>query len=1264
MKKCTTYLIMVAMWTLGADAAFVHHYRLDETFQPEPIADSVGSADASSTELLRGRAGMIAGSLEFTETDNDSINLGASNQRIPAGDFTATLWIRFSANGFDENERILDCSDGDGFAGMSSGFNFKTQSGTLRVFAGDGTNKVATGPSASVLSKEQWYLVALRYQASSNPGTVTNGLIQATAIPFANAELSAAGVAAVTDSTAHDVGTLGTSTDLLAGVPTGATADSTKSFDGRMDDIRIYDTALSDQELADLYNENLSVVACQRWIFNVDGDQEGWSASGASSDAAAGGDYVVTSAGGTVSIESPDNLGLDLTGIQKIFVKAQNGSASTNAAVSFQTDAAPTYTGHSVATVINATDPGYSLYEIDMGAHADWIGTLKRLRIETANTAAADAIKFDRIAIGESGNRPNVIVMMADDLGWRDVTVNGGDYYQTPNVERLATAGMNFPNAHSANPLCSPTRSGVLTGLYPARVRFNTPSGHVNNVVLDPGVGATANAYLPSTSVQTRTRLPNAYVTYAELMKQTGYSTAFLGKWHLGKNEYVPENQGFDFVIGGRQHSGPPGGYFAPFSGDSNIPANWPNGSPVVTGDHVNDILAAWAADFIDNNRNQPFLMNMWWYDVHGPFQAKADVRANYVGLSDSEGRQNSPTYAAMVEVMDDGIGTVIDKLEELGLTDDTIIFFTGDNGGWMYSWISEDLAVPTDNYPSRAGKACIWDGGSHVPFIVDWPGQVAGGTVNTNNVNNMDIYATVLDMLDIDPYDGYPLDSLSLVPSLLGQAPANGNTIFVQFPNSPPSTGTFPGVWVRQDEWKLIRFYHGGGAQNVHRYELYNIATDPGEENNLADDNPALVATLDALIEQHIIDSKALVPVYNPNYVPPTFNGWIPNYGVWVQDGTGDRLKMVSNSFLPALDSPDLSTSSIPAKVRVTMTSQSYGDGRIWWKFPGDTEWLLGQSVGFPVTHDNVERTFEIPINPGAPVAQIRFQPSSGYFNTEVLQVLVLDAGDGIVASVPLYVVNNDADGDGMDNSNETALARNPNDPADMAFHFNVDDDFEGWDTSPKNMTGFSVLNGAVQGTTTSGDPHFENHAVGFDSAPVPAVTLRIRSSANAGVQLFWAPQGGGFSGNFITQQYTNNGDWQVLEFLTDGVSGWDGNIIDKLRVDPIGVSNATFEVDWIRSANGDADDDGFDDWQEIIAGTDRLDPAENKFVVSGTDIPVQVDGKAGRLYSLQWSQSLVPTDWGTVEIAGPLASDQTVFFSSGTPSTNGFYRVLVELP
>ncbi len=1253
----TPILVLYLLCCAAAPASPVHHYRLDETFQHEPIEDSAGSVDAlSSTELHRGRSGLIAGAMAFAEADNDHIDFGPCNALLPSGDFTVTLWVRFSTNGLDANERILDCSDGNAFAEMTSGFNLKSQNGHLRAFIGDGSSKAAASASATTLGSNGWYLVALRHESSSDAGIVTNGRVRVTAVPFTNTVLAADDVSAATGSAVHDIGTIGTATNLLAGTPSGATPSESLCFDGLMDDLRIYDSVLSDQQLADLFNENLSVVSCLRWIFNVDGDKEGWTASGTSGDAVAGGEYVFIAAGNDPQIQSPSGLGLDLTGIKKVFVKARNGSSAEEGAVFFQTVGTPSYVGNMVSFPVVTNDTGHTLYEVDMSVHSNWNGTLQRLRIDlpSGGSEAGDEIRVDRIAVGESGNRPNVIVMLADDLGWRDVSVNGSDYYQTPNVERLAAMGVNFPNAHSAHPLCSPTRAAILTGLYPGRVRFNTPAGHVATATLDPTVGTSADDYLPSTASGSRTRLPNGYVTYAERMKRAGYSTAFLGKWHLGRDEYIPDNQGFGFVVGGRHHPGPPGGYFAPFSADSNIPATWPDGSPVVTSNHVNDVLAAWAADYIEEHRNRPFLMNMWWYDVHGPIEAKPAVRDKYVGLSGADGRQDSPTMAAMIEVMDSGIGVVLDKLEELGLTDDTVIFFTGDNGGNMYIWIEDDLAVPTDNYPSRGGKACIWDGGSHVPFIVSWPGTVSGGTVNSNLVNNMDIYATVLDMLDLEPYDGYALDSTTLVPSLLGLPAANSNTVFVQFAQSPSRPASFPGVWVRQGEMKLIRFFHGNGGEGNHRYELYNMAWDPGEEDNLANANPMLVAELDALIEQHLTDTEALVPLPNPAYVPPVFDGWTPNHGVWVQDGTGGRIRMVSNSFLPGLDSPDLSARPAPAKVRVTMTSRSYGDGRIWWKSPGDTQWSLAQSVSFPVTHDAVERTIEVPINPGAPVRQIRYQPSSSSYATDVLDIQVLDAADGLIEMMSLV----DSDGDGTTDEDENAAGRSPNDAVDMAFHFETTGAYEGWHENIRYIDGLAVTNGALMGTALTDNPHFENTAIGFPAASIPAVALRMRAGVGAGVQLYWTPEGGTYTGNFTTQTYSGNGDWQVLEFVLAGNALWDGQQIDKLRIDPI-ASATWFEIDWIRAVNGDADNDGFPDWAEDVAGTGRLDP-DDAFRVMGA-APVQLDGKAGRLYSLQWTASLLSNGWNTVETAGPLATDEVVVFPD---TSNGFYRLQVKMP
>ena len=210
-------LLLLSLIANQGRAALAHHYPLDETFQHEPIADLVGGLDGSSTEIFRGSAGMIAGALELEEADNDHINLGPGNMVVPGGDFTVTAWVQFSPDGLDENERLLDCSNGDSFAQMTSGFNFKAQGGTLRVFVGDGVNKAHAGLGASVLGQNQWYLAVFRYQRSSSPGTVSDGVAAVTAIPFNNNLLSSANVAALTDSASHMVGSIVSATNLLAG---------------------------------------------------------------------------------------------------------------------------------------------------------------------------------------------------------------------------------------------------------------------------------------------------------------------------------------------------------------------------------------------------------------------------------------------------------------------------------------------------------------------------------------------------------------------------------------------------------------------------------------------------------------------------------------------------------------------------------------------------------------------------------------------------------------------------------------------------------------------------------------------------------------------------------------------------------------------------------------------------------------------------------------------------------------------------------------
>ncbi|MCF7817720.1 MAG: sulfatase [Kiritimatiellales bacterium] len=1008
-------------------------------------------------------------------------------------------------------------------------------------------------------------------------------------------------------------------------------------------------TAITNAFLLTVTPYNAVAQSALRWHWNVNGDSEGWTATHMVQVAVTNG--VLS---GVVDndpyVSSPDNLGLDLGGVSNVYIRARNGSVLTGGAVYFQTTSSPGFVGNLVGFTAIANDPDFTTYVVNMSTHSNWTGTLKRLRVDLPNgDSPGSVVAFDWVAIGQSGLRPNVVFVMADDLGWNDTSINGSTFYHTPSLERLAQRGVRLTQAYTANPLCSPTRASILTGRYPGRLRFTTPAGHLEQVILDPIVPATAASTAKLREPQSCTRLDNAYVTYAETMKTVGYATAFMGKWHLGRDPYIPENQGFDTVVGGRYHSGPPGGYFAPFSADSNLPA-------APAGTHVNDVLAASAEDFIDAERNKPFLLNLWFYDVHAPFECKQDLRSKYVGQASADGRQKNPTMGAMVESMDTGLGQVLDRIDALGLADNTVIVFFSDNGGNMYNFT--DGALPTHNWPLRHGKASMYEGGTRVPCVVVWPGHTAAGSTSDGFLQSPDFYPTILSMGGLEAEPGTALDAFDQTALLQGGASSRTN-LFCHFPHSTPATGTFAGCWVRQDDWKLIRYFHDGPA-NAHRYELYNLVSDPHEETDVAESNPAIVAQLDALISDHLAETAALVPVPNAAYAPKDY-GWLPNVQARLSDGSTGKMMVTANGFVPRIESKTgLARLGTPARAAVRMQSRSFGDGKLFWKLQGQTAFSPGQSVPFPVVHDDTVHTYEIPFSPGAPVEQIAIQPSSDVSATEIESIELRDAaGKSLKAWGWL-----DSDGDGTSDAAETAVGRNPANVSDMAFHFETDGDFEGWTDSPKNIDGLVVSNGVVKGTALTGDPFFANYAVGFPSLDVPSVTVRLRAGANAGVQFYWAPVGGAFSAStHLDRSYTGSGNWQVLEYVLAGNAQWDAKTIDKIRIDPIG-SATWFEIDWIRAANGDADNDGFPDWAENIVGTGRLDPADDSFQISSGEVPVQVNGKAGRLYSLQRTDSLLPTGWSTVETAGPLASDQTIVFTNGTPSTNGFYRVLVELP
>ncbi len=363
--------------------------------------------------------------------------------------------------------------------------------------------------------------------------------------------------------------------------------------------------------------------------------------------------------------------------------------------------------------------------------------------------------------------QPNVIVILADDLGWSDTTLYGNtSYYQTPNVERLAKRGMTFTRAYSASPLCSPTRSALLTGQSPARTGITTPNCHVPQVVLQATTGTKAAPNEKAIQPTPPTRLKPEYRTLAETLKDAGYATAHFGKWHLGPEPYSPLQQGFDADLPHHSGPGPAGSYVAPWKFKDF------DASPGEPDQHIEDRMAKEATAFMQKHKDKPFYMNYWMFSVHAPFDAKKANIEKHRARMDPKDAQRSPTYAAMIQSMDDTIGTLLDVLDRLKLADHTIIIFTSDNGGNMYNEI--DGTTPTSNRPLRGGKATMFEGGTRVPCVVVWPGVTAAGSRSDAIIQSEDYYPTLLEGLALKPAEGQRFDGATILPALKGDALAD----------------------------------------------------------------------------------------------------------------------------------------------------------------------------------------------------------------------------------------------------------------------------------------------------------------------------------------------------------------------------------------------------------------------------------------------------------------------------------------------------------
>ncbi|MFN0019355.1 MAG: sulfatase-like hydrolase/transferase [Pirellulaceae bacterium] len=454
--------------------------------------------------------------------------------------------------------------------------------------------------------------------------------------------------------------------------------------------------------------------------------------------------------------------------------------------------------------------------------------------------------------------RPNVILILMDDLGWADLGCYGSTYHKTPNIDRLATEGMRFTQAYAACPVCSPTRASILTGKWPARL-------HLTDWL--PGRPDMPGQMLSRPKI--REELPLEEVTLAEHLKAAGYATAHIGKWHLGGKGFGPREQGFDVNIAGSGVGSPPG-YFMPFplpKGQQTPPGfdrgdEWLAGVP--DGAYLTDLLTDQAVKFIEQQKDHPFFLYLPHYAVHTPLQAKPDVMAKYEAGKNRPGQQSNPIYAAMLESADDGIGRILKKLSELKLAENTIILFTSDNGGLA---TIEGMSSPaTINSPLRDGKGHLYEGGIRVPLIVRWPGNVKAGSLSESPVCSIDYLPTILELASggrKPPDTKSPsFDGLSLVPILKQTGDVSRDAFYWHYPHYSNQTAK-PGGAIRAGDFKLIEFYEDG------RLELFNIKNDRGEGTNLADKEPAKVKELAEKLDAWRKSVDAQMMTANPDYHP-----------------------------------------------------------------------------------------------------------------------------------------------------------------------------------------------------------------------------------------------------------------------------------------------------------------------------------------------------------------------------------------------------------
>ncbi len=452
---------------------------------------------------------------------------------------------------------------------------------------------------------------------------------------------------------------------------------------------------------------------------------------------------------------------------------------------------------------------------------------------------------------------PNVVVILVDDLGQRDIAPYGSTFYETPNLTRLASQGALFTDAYAACPVCSPTRAAILTGKYPQRTKVTDYLG----AVADPSQWKANTKNLPA---PTAVRLELSETTIAKVVKAQGYRTFFAGKWHLGGPGFFPTDQGFNVNKGGSERGGPYSGnkYFSPYDN--------PALSDGPVGEHIDNRLGMETAKFIRDNKDHPFFAYCATYGVHTPLMAKPkllekyrakrkmlDLASKFIQDTTRETRQtqDSPVYAGMVEAVDETVGIILDELKSTNLERDTVVIFTSDNGG-----LSTSEGWPTSNVPLRKGKGWMYEGGIRVPMIIRWPNVAKAGSKVGTPVASIDLFPTIRAICGANPRlthsDGADLKSILTSNRMVER------DLFWAYPHYGNQGGE-PAAAIRNGKWKLIEF------EEDSRIELYDLSKDIGEKNNLASTQSKIAKEMLARLATWRKTVGAIRSTKNPGFDP-----------------------------------------------------------------------------------------------------------------------------------------------------------------------------------------------------------------------------------------------------------------------------------------------------------------------------------------------------------------------------------------------------------